>query len=222
MLYMVYFAVALIEVAAEFFSYTPIIFVFKPLMPLLLMIFYYLISQRRQMLFFLAMTFSIVTNLLFIPDSERMLLFGVVAFLIHRICMIGFIMKMVKIRDYIPTVMATIPLLVLFCYLLSITPGIPETSFYILIVQNVLIAILGGLSFSVYLISDSKKNSWLLICGLLFVALQFIVFIERYYLSGIAPTILRPIAMALNAFAFFTFYRFAIASETSYDDTAAA
>ncbi len=220
-LYIIYFAVAAIEVAAEYFSYTPVIVVLKPLIPLMLIGFYHLASTKREVLFYLAMLFSVITNLLFIPNSATWLLFGVIAFMIHRLFIISLIIKIIKIRDFIPAVLATIPLLVVFCYLLSITTEIPEVSFYLLIVQNVLISVLGGLALSTYLVNDSKGNSWLLICGLLFVALQFIVFIERYYLSGFSLQILRPIAMALNAFAFFTFYKFVLASEISDNDGAA-
>src|SRR5690606_5877946 len=167
--YAVYFAVAAIEVAAEFFAYTPIILVLKPLIPLMLIGFYHIASPKRDVLFYFTMLFSFITNLLFIPNSEQWLLLGVMAFMVHRIFIITLIIKILSIIHFIPAVLATIPLLVIFCYLLSITNEIPETSFYLLIIQNVLISVLGGLALSTYLVNDSKGNSWLLICGLLFV-----------------------------------------------------
>ena len=220
--YVGYFLVALLEIIAEFYNYQPAIVVLKPMIPALLMLFYWYVSPKRNILFFLALFFSIVTNLLFIPDTREMLFFGVITFMIHRIFIIWLIVKLLHIRDFIPPVIATIPLLLIFCYLLSITNGIPENSFWLLIIQNILIAILGGIALSNYMVEDNKRNSWLLICGLLFVALQFIVFIERYYLSGISPMIFRPIAMVLNAAAFYTFYRFVLATECSDNDGASA
>ncbi len=211
--HMGYFVLAFIEIIAEFFSYQPIIMVLKPMIPLQLMLFYYLASPKRNIVFFITMFFSALTNLLFIPNTPQMLLLGVIAFLIHRLFIIYFISRLVQLTDFIPAIIGTIPILVIFSYLLSITTEIPENTFWLLMIQNILIAILGGITFSTYLINDSKENSWLLLSGLLFVALQFIVFIEKYYLSGISPIVFRPIAMALNAFAFFMFYRFAIAKE---------
>ncbi|HEX8563470.1 MAG TPA: hypothetical protein VF676_10870 [Flavobacterium sp.] len=219
-LYGLYFVVTAFEITAEYVEYRPALIILKPLIPLMLICFYWIASPKRNILFFLAMIFSMLTNLLFIFTSDRMLLGAVVAFMIHRIIVIWFILRLLRITDYIPAVIASIPLLLIFCYLLSITNEIPETTFWLLIIQNILIAMLGGIAFSTYMVSDTKRNSWLLICGLLFTVLQFVVFIEKYYLSGMSPVIFRPIAMVLNAFAFYTFYRFVLATETSDHDSA--
>lgn len=208
-----YFAVAFVEIVSEFFKYDPAIVILKPAIPFLLMILYYFSSTRRNIIFFVTMFFSMLTNLFFIANSEQMLLFGSIAFLFHRIFIILFIIRLVNIKDFIPTILATIPILLIFSYLLSITSEVPENQFWLMMMQNILIAILGGIAFSVYLVDDNKENSLLALCGLLFVALQFIVFIERYYLSGMSPLVFRPIAMTLNASAFYLFYRFAVAKE---------
>ncbi|HEX8270867.1 MAG TPA: lysoplasmalogenase family protein [Flavobacterium sp.] len=208
-----YFMVAFSEIVSESLNYKPGIIILKPLIPLILIVLYTIVSTQRKLLFFLAMFCSALTNILFTPNDNQMLFFGIIAFMFHRIFVIWLIYKVLKIKEYIPVVIATIPLLMIFFYLFAITEGIPENSFWILIIQNFLIAILGGIALSNYLVDDEKKNMWLLICGLLFVALQFIIFLERYYLSGLSPTIFRPVAMALNVFAFYTFYRFVIATE---------
>ncbi|HEX9980322.1 MAG TPA: hypothetical protein VGB50_07135 [Flavobacterium sp.] len=215
-----YFTVAMIEIAAELFYYEPLIYVFKPLMPLLLMAVYWLSSEKKQLLFFLAMLFSLLTNILFIPLSPQMLFFGIIAFMVHRIILIIFVFRLLQLRDYIPVAIGTVPFLLVFFYLLAISTEIPENSYVLLIIQNILISVLGGFALSNYMMNDDKRTSWLLICGLLFVALQFIVFLEKYYLTGISPGIFRPIAMGLNAFAFYTFYEFVLSIEKSDDDTA--
>lgn len=212
-----YFVVAMTEIMAELFSYKPIIVVAKPLMPVILMVLYFVASDRRSILFFLAVFFSVVTNLLFIPNDPNMLLYGLSAFTIHRILILIYIFKLVQIRDYIPVAIATIPFLLVFFYLLA-SSEVPEDSFAVMVIQNILISIFGGLGLSNYIMNDNRRNSWLLICSLLFLALQFIIFIEKYYLTGMSPTIFRPIAMGLNAFAFYTFYEFVMAIEKKSDD----
>jgi len=216
----VYFVVAVCEIMSELFYYTPLIVICKPLMPLLLMTLYWVTSPKRQILFLLALLLSSVTNILFIPNEARMLFFGIIVFTIHRIIVIFFIFRLVKIKDYVPVVIATVPFLLIFSYML-ISSEVPKNSFGLLIVQNLLISILGGIALSNYVMNDNRRNSWLLICGMLFVALQFIVFVEKYFLIGLSPGILRPIAMALNAFAFYTFYEFVLAMEKSDDNSAA-
>jgi hypothetical protein len=216
-----YFAVSLAEITAELFQYIPVIVVAKPLMPLMLMAVYFFASKRRHALFFVAMAFSVVTNLLFIPTQANMLLYGLIAFSFHRVFQLALIVKLVNIRDYIPVAIATIPFLLLFFFLLA-SSEVPQDSFWIMVFQNVLISLFGGIALSNYIMHDNRKNSWLLICGLLFVSLQFIVFIEKYYLLSSSPTIFRPIAMGLNAFAFYTFYEFVVATEKSDDNSLAA
>ena len=210
-----YFTAAVIEIMAELFQYTPIIIIFKPLMPALLMLLYFFTSAQRNMLFFLAMFFSILTNILFIPNTDQMLFYGIIAFMVHRILAIVLVITLIKPKDYVPMAIGMIPFLLIFFYLLAITTDIPRNSFGLLVVQNILISIFGGIALANYMMHDNRRNSWLLICSLLFVALQFIVFLEKYYLNDLSPLIFRPIAMGLNAFAFYTFYEFVMAIEKS-------
>ncbi len=216
-----YFIASTIEVVAEIFVYTPLIVIFKPLIPLLLIVLYLQASERRNLLFVIALAMSVVTNLLFIPNTEQMLFYGIIAFLIHRVMVIYLVALLVKINDFVPLVIATIPFLLVFFYLFLITEDIPENSFFILVIQNLLISALGGIAVSNYVMADNKASSWLLLCGLLFVMLQLIIFIERYYLSHLSPAILRPVAMGLNVFAFYALCQFVIVAEKS-DDNAAA
>lgn len=215
-----YFVVAMGEIMSELFYFTPIIVLFKPLMPLILMVLYWLTSDKRSPLFFAAMLLSSITNTLFIPNDPNMLFFGIIVFMFHRVVVLYLIFKLVRLKDYIPVTIATIPFLLGFSYLLA-SSEVPDNAFILVIIQNILISILGGIALSNYMMNDNKRNSWLLICAMLFVALQFIVFIEKFYLIGLSPAILRPIAMALNAFAFYTFYEFVLAIERSDHNGAA-
>jgi hypothetical protein len=50
--------------------------------------------------------------------------------------MIYYIVKLTKLRDYIPLCIAVVPFIFLFFYLLSISTGITSKSYIILIIQN--------------------------------------------------------------------------------------
>jgi hypothetical protein len=208
-----YFAVATVEVTAELFAYKPVLFIFKPLISLLLMTLYWTTSNQKKILFFLTIFFSLTTNVFFIPNTEKALFIGIVALLIHRLLMIYYIIKLTKIKDYVPLLLATIPFLFIFFYLLTISTEIPRNSFFLLIIQNVLVSIIGGIALSDYVMNDNKKYTLLLIFGLLTVMLYFIVFIEKYYLANLSPVIFRPIAMVLNVTVYYVFYRFVIETE---------
>lgn len=210
-----YFVLALVEVTAELFRYKPLLFLLKPLLTVLIMILYWNISNQRNKLFFATLFFSLVTSVFFIPNTEKMLFFALIALLIHRLLMIYYIIKLAKLKDYIPLLIAIVPFLFVFFYLLSILEGLASKSYGILILQNILISILGGIALSDYVMNDSKKNPWLLIFGLFSVMQYFIVFIEKYYLSNLAPSIFRPLAMLLNITVYYAFYRFVIDFENT-------
>lgn len=209
-----YFAVVTVEVIAELFSYRPFLFIFKPLISVVLMLLYWNTSNQRNPLFFLAILFSLITNVFFIYDTEIMLFLGLITFFMHRLLMIYYIIKLIKLKDYIPLLIAMIPFMFFFFYLLSITSELTARSYVILIIQNILISIIAGITLSDYVMNNGKKDTtWLFIFGLLSITQYFIVFIEKYYLSDLSPVSLRPLAMLLNASVYYTFYKFVMAIE---------
>ncbi len=214
-----FFTVVTIEVAAELFSCTSMVFVFKPLISIVLMMLYWNTSSQRTPLFFFTILFSLITNVFFIYATETMLFLGLIAFFIHRLLMIYYIIKLIKLKDCIPLFIAMIPFLVFFFYLLSMTSALTTRSYGILIIQNILISIIAGIVLSDYIMNnDKKETAWFFIFGLLSVTQYFIVFIEKYYLSGLSPSIFRPLAMILNTGVYFAFYKFVLVIERSNDN----
>lgn len=109
----------------------------------------------------------------------------------------------------------TIPLLAIFFYLFFASTDVPDNSYFLLILLNIMGAILGGIGISNYILNDNKQNSLLMISALLFIGLQMVVYVERYYLSSMILEYVRPLAMVFNVFAFFTFYKYVIAVESN-------
>lgn len=210
-----YFVIAFFEVVAEYIAEKDIICSLKPLMPLILIIIYYVDSERRNLIFVVALLLSSLTNLLFIPNTPTCLFYGVLVFTLHRIISIYLIFSLQKVIDYIPVIIATSPFLLIFFYLFSETLEIPPNSYYIIILQNILISIFAGIALSSYVMNDNKQNSILLISALLFVMLQFVIFVEKYFLTNEFEEFFRPMAMTLNALAFFSFYKYVVTAEKS-------
>lgn len=208
----IYFVIGFVEVISEYFRFKPFLYLFKPLIPLLLMVLYFMSSDKKYSLYYYVLFFSVLTNILFIPDNKNLLFLGIIAFSVHRILILIFIIRLLKVKDYFALLLATIPTLLMFFYILSISEQMPKIEYYLLIIHNVLISILAGIALCNYIMQTNYNTSWLLICVLFFVMLQFIVFIEKFYLNLI---IFRPIAMILNVLAFYSFYKFVIITEKS-------
>lgn len=204
--------VALTEVIAEYFRFLPVIYIFKPLISVVLMLLYWHSSPKRDVLFFLTITTSLITNVLFIPNDIKFIFIGLIVFGLHRLINIFYILKVMKTKDFIPVILASVPFLIIFFYIFFDTDLLSKKVYYIMIIHNSLISLLGGIALSHYIMNDSTRSSWLLICVLSFVTLHFIIFIEKFYIQ---LQIFRPIAMSLNAFAYYAFYRFILIIEKS-------
>lgn len=210
-----FFAVGILEVISEYLQNKLLIFSLKPLIPLLLIVIYCIESKQKNKLFVLGMLFSMLTNILFIPNATEYLQYALIAFTVHRVLVVTMVLRLQKIKDYIPFSIATLPFLLIFFYLFMETAEIPQSSYMLLLTQNILISVFSGLALSGYVMNDNKQNSVLLIAVLLFVMLQFIVFIEKYLLINEFTSIFRPLAMTFNVLAFFSLYKYVIIAEKS-------
>lgn len=213
----VYFANALIEIIAEFYSNNTVIFLTKPLIPFLLIVLYWFSSQKKNKLFILLMLLSLITNLLFIPKSPTALFYGVVVFTFHRLVLIYLIFKLVGIVRPKLFVLVGLPLLFIFFYLFFASSDVPENTYGLLVVHNIMAAVLGGIGISNYIVNDNKQNSLMMIASLLFLGLQMVVYVERYYRYNISLEHIRPLAMLLNVLAFFVFCKFVLSTESDRD-----
>lgn len=218
LLVILYFVIATVEVIAELVLCRPMFFILKPLVLIILMLLYRYSSTQRDLLFFIAILFLLITKMYAIQNSEQMLFLGIIAFFVHRMVMIYYIFKLIKLKDYIPSLIAMVPFLFFFFYLLSLTSNISTRSYYGLIIQSVLMSILASMTVSHYVMNNEKKDVWLLIFGLLSVTQYFMVFIDKFYLLGLSPVVFRPLEVILTTSVCFTFYKFVITTEISNDN----
>jgi hypothetical protein len=164
------------------------------------------------------MVLLLIGRLYFIPKGTDMLFYALVAVFFYRITQIYYIVKLIKIKDYIPSVLASIPFLIFFLYLVSIPEGVLISSYVVLTVQIVVISLLSGIILSQYLSNFNKKHSWLFVFGLMSLMQTFLVLIEKFYLSDFTVTSIRPMNLSLNTIVCFSFYKFVIVTERLNDD----
>lgn len=207
------FSFAIIEVLAELFSFKVILFAFRPLIAFLILCLYWITSKERSILFFITTFFLLITSIFIISESQLLLKIGFIGIVIHRLLLIIYIIKLNKVKDFIPILIAVIPFVFIFSYLLSISDGIPEGSYYPLLVQNILVSILGGVILSSYFMNETTNTPWLSIFGVLSIALYFTVFIEKLFLNNLPPTYFRPLGMVLYVTSYYAFYKFVIDAE---------
>ncbi|TDE07111.1 hypothetical protein [Flavobacterium sandaracinum] len=203
----------ILEVSAELFSFKVILFAFRPFVIILIMYLYWITSIERSLLFFITLFFLLLTSIFILSESLIFLMLGLASIAIHRFLLILYSIKLNNIKDFVPILIAVIPFIFIFSYLLSISDEISEISYYPLVVQNILVSILAGVILSNYFMNENNNKPWLSIFGLLSTGLYFIVFIEKCFLSNLPPTYFRPLGMILFATSYYAFYKFVIDTE---------
>jgi hypothetical protein len=149
----------------------------------------------------------LITSICILFKDKYIIAIGLLSIAVHRIMLIYFLIKLNKIRDYTPVLIAIVPFISIFSYMLYVADEIPDLSYYPLVLQNILVSIFAGIVLSNYFMNQNNNTVWLSIFGLLSTSLYFIVFIEKCFLANLPPTYFRPLGMILFAATYYTFYR---------------
>lgn len=210
---LLYFATTFIELASGFFGFRPLVLLCRIAAPFLLIAIYRLNAIRVNPMVYTLFGLLLMTNVLFFYKESPYFSIALVISVVQRLVMLLIVFQTMMQLRYVTAFLASIPFLAIFYYLNSITSEFTLFEFNTLFFQSILISLLGGLSVSGYLRNDNRQNSWLLISILLFVGLQFVLFIERYFFTVISLRVFGLIGAVLNAVGFFTFYKFVNAAE---------
>lgn len=212
-----YFLMVLVEIIAALISYQPLIFAAHVALPILLFALYYTESSKKNILTLLLLLLQIISSVYFFFAMTNIYIYTLVSFILLRILSLILVFKYTPDRNYLHLLTGAFPFLLIFFYLASVTSDVSDFEFDILIFQNILISLLGGISVVNYLKNDNRIHSLLLISTLLYVGLRFIVFIGHYFLDDEPNIIYKPIEIILSALATFTFYKFVLTAESTQE-----
>ena len=207
-----YFAFLLIYVSCEllFVKSFP---AFKLIMLFILMLQYWKTSQLNNNLFFIIFSLLLFSDLFIIYNTQNTILCGSVFFILHELVLAYYIIKVIKLKDFYPLLIAIIPFYLIFFCLFEISDVITNDNFYILVLQYNLVSIIGGIALSNYMISNTTENKKLILFGLLFVTLYSILFMQKYWISTLTSANYNIITLILNAIIYYLFYKWVIEIE---------
>ena len=208
----IYFAVATLLIAAELFDLKQIIFIFKPFLIPILMLLYVLKSSRKNPLYLASLVFALLSNIFFIYTTPKLIVYGIIAFMMYRLLTIFLVLKITKKPLLVPFLIATMPFIFIFSCLLNLTLPPDAPAFFPAVINGLLISCLAGISLSNYIMNDNKANSWFAISTLFFVVLVFLFMIQKYYMPNV---VFQPISVLMFTLGHYTFYKFVIEAEKS-------
>jgi uncharacterized membrane protein YhhN len=205
-----YFLVSLVEICAEYFRHSPLIFASKPLIILFLISIYWFTSARVSYFYIMALLFSWLANIFFISEDFESIFVGALLFFIYRLMIIYIVIRHTKLPGLFPLLVGCVPFVFVYMYLVNLTYDAIGDGLVIFIGQCVVISFLGGLSLGNYILRSNRENTMLLTSTLFFAVTQFIFVIRLYYIN---VKIFQPVAMALFVIAQYMFYRYLVLSE---------
>ncbi len=212
-LILLYFATTFVELVSSFFGFQQMVLLCRVAAPFLLIAIYRRNASQSNPMIYTLFGLLLMTNVLFFYKESSYFSLALVISVVQRLVMLLIVFQIMPKLRYAAVFLASVPFLVIFYYLNSITSEFTLFEFNTLFFQSILVSLLGGVSVSGYLRNDNRQNSWLLISILLFVGLQFVLFIERYFFTVISLRVFGLIGVVLNAVGFFTFCKFVNAAE---------
>lgn len=210
LLFVLYFAIGIAEIIAEFYQNVLFIYILKPFILPVLGFIYVRSSLHINKFYLLALFFNLISNVFFITKDFNSILIGSIFHSLHRIFIILIIFKKIKIKNYFIVFLGSLPFAFIFGYTAFLTQEQLNDSILIYIFQSLILCIMGGLSVSNYIFENDKKSLYLLGSATVFELTQMLFVIRLYYLS---IDIFQPLLMLLFILAQFLFYQFLIQSE---------
>lgn len=175
-----------------------------------LMFIYYKTSVIRNNFYLLSLSAAAISNVLFISNDTNLLNYGLILFLIYRIITIFLVIKASSKLSFFTVLVGSVFFLFPLSYFIVLTQDSLGESFYVALINVILISVLGGLSLSNYLIEEGFKHTWLLLSTLLYTFLVFLFVIQKYYLF---ISIFEPIRVLVLMAAHYFFCLYVLLSE---------
>jgi len=197
-----------------FFEFKTFEYILKSISIPILMILYIATSKRKDKFYLIALLCAAISNILFISTNADLLNYGLIAFLIYRIITIFLVVKASPKLSFFTVGIGSVFFLFPLLYFIVLTQTSLGQSFFVAIVNVILVSILGGLSLSNYLMEEGFKHTWLLISTFLYTIIVFLFVIQKYY---IFIPIFQPIRVLVLMSAHYFFYLYILMSEKQID-----
>ncbi len=206
----IYFGIATLLIVAEFYKVRNLLLIFKPLLVPSLMLLYLSTTERKSIWYMTSLIFAFASNVLLLFNAQQFVFLALLAFLFYRIFSIITVIKETEKIVLLPLVLATIPFLFVFSYLIYIMISPDNPNFYPTLINDLIISIFSGMGLSNYVMNDSKPNSWLIISTLLSAFSVILFMFENFYLPN---AVFKPLSALIFTMAHYAFYKFMYESE---------
>ncbi len=212
---LLYSATVLLLAASSFFSNELGNLFLRPISIPILFLLYVSMAKRLLLNYVLALTTVGISNIFMIWNTEASIFYTILFFTMFRIFTIIIIFKNINIIRPFACLLASLPFLCGFLYLISLTAEGLGANIYLAVFNAVFISLLVGIALAKYIFDENIENTWLLI-SLLFLAVNNVIFVlDNYFFYN---EFFKPIGIILFGIGQYGFLRYVVLTQKSDDD----
>jgi len=146
-----------------------------------LMVLYFLTSEQKNKLYLFSLACATVSNAFFLSNESMFLKYGLIAFLIYRIITLIIVIKKSPKLTLFSVAIGSIFFLFPLLYFIVLIEDSVGQSFFVGLINIVLVSFLGGMALTNYLLENNFKHISLLTSTLLYTFLVLIFVIQKFY-----------------------------------------
>lgn len=170
-----------------------------------LMILYFVNSGKKNKLYLFALVSATISNIFFVSKDVLLLKYGLIAFIIYRVITLFIVQKNSPKLSFFSVIIGSVFFLFPLLYFIILIEDSIGESFFVGLINIILVSILGGMSLANYLLENNIKHVSLLTSTLLYTILVLLFVIQKYFLFIPIFDPLRVIVL-MTAHYFFCFY----------------
>jgi len=180
---LVFIAVSILDIIGIIFNIPSLIFVFKPLILLSLLVLYSISVSLKNKDYIAALLFSFFGDVFLLFSGELYFIIGLISFLIAHLLFIKIVVKRIERFSFLRIVILIIPFMILFFALIFVLYNSLNELLIPVIIYGVTISTFGIVSLLDYLNTKSTKSLLMLIGAIIFIISDSILAINKFYTS---------------------------------------
>lgn len=178
---LLFIIVCILDLIGIYLEQSILIFIAKPLLMITLFWYYAVNAKRINKLFVAGLFFSFLGDVLLLGSGELYFILGLLFFLIAHVFYIIMVVKLLKSTKLSQVLIASIPYLLIFYFLLNILySGLRDMKIPV-IVYAITITVLGISSLSLFLQNKTKTHLVLVFGVLIFIISDSVLALNMFY-----------------------------------------
>ncbi len=183
--FLVFVLVATLDIIGIIFKIQTLIYIFKPLILLSLLVLYVVSVSKINKWYILALIFSFFGDVFLIFIGEFYFIIGLVSFLIAHLIFIKIVINSIKDTSLFKIIFSIIPFLIVFSLLLFVLKDSLEEMLIPVIVYGLTISTFGAVSLINYLGYKSTKTLLMLVGSIVFIVSDSVLAINKFYYEAV-------------------------------------